>query len=679
MWSYIKHKFTKKLTQKRNEKNDIFVGSKSYTESPEIKLRNRGSWVEESFVNFSEDELVSTNKNYLGTVLSTKRIIIFWLCLMLGVLLLLTRALQLQVVKGSYYRSVAEKNRIRVFDLPAPRGIIYDVNNIALVRNVPTFSLYIVPNDLMSSEKNKDETLAWLNKNLQINSDNDNLKKLFSLSKKQKEYFEPALVQEGLEYELALKMQIESANYHGATIAIQSRREYLNRNGGSMLFSLAHILGYQGKINQAEYEARQDDGYLFNDYIGKTGLEESLEKVLRGVYGKEQVEVDSSGKAIKILAEEEVKKGDNVILNIDIQMQRKLESIIQSYLNKYNKKKAAAIILDPQTGAVKSLLSLPGYDNNIFSKGIKEKEYSLLLEDKNNPLFNRVISGEYPSGSVIKPVMAASALEEGIINKSTSFLSVGGIRIGQWFFPDWQAGGHGTTDVKKAIAQSVNTFFYIIGGGYGDQPGLGVYKIKEYLEKFGLNKVSGIELPNEQTGFLPTPEWKEETKNEAWYIGDTYHLSIGQGDLLVTPLQIANYTAVFANKGTLYKPHLVNYYFDQDSQESLAVEPEVLNENFIKENNIETVRQGMQQAVTSGSARILGSLPVSAGAKTGTAQWNLDEDPHAWFTAFAPYDNAEISITVLVEEGEEGSQITAYIVNDFLNWYFREYKKNQKN
>jgi len=677
MWSYIRHKFSRKKLNKYNPSDDIFAGTQINIESIDLKKRSQSAWVEEAFVDYAESDLVSTKKNYLGTVLSTKRILIFWMILMVGIGLLLSRAIQLQVISGKYYRSVAENNRIRIYNLPAPRGIIYDANNVALVRNVPAFALYIVPNDLLSDQDNKQQTLDWLKLRLGV-IDENKLNKILSFKKNQKEYFEPALLIDNIDYELALKMKIESTSYSGVDIEIQPQREYLNKQSGQLVPSLAHVLGYEGKINQDEYENLKETGYLFNDYVGKTGLEKSLEKVLRGVYGKEQIEVDSSGKAMKIIAQEEVKRGDNVILNLDLEMQQKLESIIQGYLIKFNKQRAAAIVLNPQNGAVKALISLPGYDNNVFSGKISETEYNKLLTDKNQPLFNRTVSGEYPSGSTIKPVMAAAALEEGVINQNSSFLSVGGIRIGQWFFPDWLAGGHGITDVRKAIANSVNTFFYIIGGGYADQPGLGVYKIKEYFDKFGLGKETGIELTNEQSGFLPTPEWKEKTKNEPWYIGDTYHLSIGQGDLLVTPIQIADYTSFFANSGTLYKPHLVNRFYDQNTQSTVNVEPEILNSNFIKQNNIDIVRQGMRLAVTNGSARILNSLPVSSGAKTGTAQWKLDQPPHAWFTAFAPYNDAEIAITVLVEEGKEGSQITAFIVNDFLNWYFRQYKTKLK-
>ncbi len=676
MWAYIKKRFVKAPKESKMGQEIGFAGGYFKIKSSDLKKRNRSVWVEDTFINYSEADLVSTKQNYLGIALAPYRIWLFWITLLLGLLILMSRAIQLQVVNGAYYRSVAENNRIRIYNLPAPRGIIYDINGTPLVRNIPSFSLYITPNIFFSSEDNPDRVYIWLKQNLNIDPDNESLQQALAVNKKQKEYSEPRLIAENIDYELALKMQIESFDYQGVNIEIQSKREYLNTKNNKLIYSLGHILGYEGKVSASEYEEQKKYGYLFNDNIGKTGLELSLEKILRGVYGKEQVEVDSSGQAIKIIAQEKVEKGDSVVLNIDLVMQERLESIISSYLSKSGKKRASAIVMDPNNGAIKTLISLPGYDNNLFSGGISQNDYQALINDPNKPLFNRSISGEYPSGSTIKPVMAASALEEGIITAATSFMSVGGIRIGQWFFPDWQAGGHGLTDVKKAIAQSVNTFFYIIGGGYGQQPGLGVYKIKEYLERFGLNKITGVELPNEKTGFLPTPEWKETTKGEPWYIGDTYHLAIGQGDLLVTPIQVANYVNVFANGGILYKPQLINHYIDQNNGEKVEIKTEILHENFIKENNIELVRQGMQQAVRSGSARILNSLPVSSGAKTGTAQWQLDKPAHAWFVAFAPYSEPELSIMVLVEEGEEGSKITAQIVSEFLSWYFREYKRH---
>jgi penicillin-binding protein 2 len=281
----------------------------------------------------------------------------------------------------------------------------------------------------------------------------------------------------------------------------------------------------------------------------------------------------------------------------------------------------------------------------------------------------RALSGTYPSGSTIKPMIAAAALEEGIINQNTTFLSTGGIYYDKWFFPDWKAGGHGLTNVRRALAESINTFFYIIGGGYKDFNGLGVEKMKKYVELFGLGNKLGIDLPSEAPGLIPDQEWKEKVKKEEWYIGDTYHFAIGQGDVLVTPLQMAFATSVFANGGTLYSPHVVKEIISDVSGPTF-VKPQVIRENFIDKKNIEIVRQGLRQAVTSGSATKLQNLKVSSAGKTGTAEGATGRPPHAWFTGFAPYFDSEIVITVLVEEGGEGSGIAQDVSFEFLNWYF---------
>ena len=286
------------------------------------------------------------------------------------------------------------------------------------------------------------------------------------------------------------------------------------------------------------------------------------------------------------------------------------------------------------------------------------------------PLFFRSISGEYPSGSTIKPVLASAALEEKIIDRHTSFNSVGGLWVGgRWFFPDWKAGGHGLTNVIKAIAWSVNTYFYYIGGGYGDFQGLGVERIGKYLKLFGLGETLGLDLPGESAGFVPTAEWKKKEKNEAWYIGDTYHLSIGQGDLLVTPLQVNSYTATIANGGRIYRPHLVKGIIAAAGQgEPLA--SQVIREKFISSQNLEIVRQGMRQTVVAGSAASLNGLSVPAAGKTGTAQWNSNKKNHAWFTGFAPFDQPDFCLTVLVEEGGEGSSLAVPIAREIMQYWF---------
>jgi len=254
-------------------------------------------------------------------------------------------------------------------------------------------------------------------------------------------------------------------------------------------------------------------------------------------------------------------------------------------------------------------------------------------------------------------------------------MSTGGLQVGQWSFPDWKAGGHGLTNVKKALAESVNTFFYYIGGGFGDFKGLGIERIVKYAALFGLDKVTGIDLPNESSGFLPSAKWKEDTKNEVWYIGDTYHASIGQGDITATPLQVANFTAAIANGGTLYEPHVVKKILDHNNNLIEEVKPKVIRANFIDPANIKTVQAGMRQTITDGSGRNLNSLSVAVAGKTGTAQWSSTRSPQAWFIGYAPYNNPELAITVLVEEGGEGSSVAVPIAKDILQYYFVDSKK----
>jgi penicillin-binding protein 2 len=342
-------------------------------------------------------------------------------------------------------------------------------------------------------------------------------------------------------------------------------------------------------------------------------------------------------------------------------------------MNERGLNKGSAVVLNPSNGEVLALLSLPAFDNNLFARGISQADYARLIVGDERPLFNRAIGGEFPPGSTFKMTLAVAALQEKIISENTDFLSSGGLRINQWFFPDWKAGGHGQTDVKKAIAQSVNTFFYYIGGGYDDFVGLGADKIVKYGERFGFGQQTGIDLSGEANGFLPSKEWKFEVKKEKWYIGDTYHLSIGQGDMLATPLQIAAYIGFFANGGSLYRPHLVKQIKNQANEIVDEIKTETVRKDFIDSANVNIVRQAMRQTVLDGSARRLGALKESSAGKTGTAQWSSKKDPHAWYTGFAPYENPEIAFVFLVEEGKDGSAITVSIAHDFLEWYFANY------
>ena len=291
--------------------------------------------------------------------------------------------------------------------------------------------------------------------------------------------------------------------------------------------------------------------------VGKNGLEASYEEYLRGVDGKSYIEVNAQGAPQTTVAFEEPVPGKTLALTVDAELQKKVSEVLKAYLAAARKTRAAAVVLNPQNGDILAMVSLPGYDANLFSKGAERGEtYRALLENPDHPLFARAISGTYPSGSTIKPAIAAAALDARVIVANTSVFSAGGIRVGQWFFPDWKAGGHGATNVIKAIAESVNTFFYMVGGGHEAFSGLGIDRLTTYLTGFGFGARTGIDIPGEAKGLVPNPQWKAERSDEPWYIGDTYHLAIGQGDFLVTPLQIARMTAYFASGGKWPRPHL---------------------------------------------------------------------------------------------------------------------------
>lgn len=597
------------------------------------------------------------DSDFLKPLIETNDINKFVILLAFSLIILFSRVFYLQIVKGDYYRNIAEGNRLRVQPYKPARGIIYDRNEKPLVENTPRFSLTITPADLPKDENYKKEILLKLSQILE-----KPLIDIESLLKdKSSFYYEPVLIDDNLEYQKALILTVESQYLSGVSLNMENRRKYLAGR------EFSHLLGYEGKINPQELEEYKDE-YLLNDYLGKSGIELFYEKFLKGQNGKRQIEVDSLGKEKRVVSTQPPVSGDNLVLTIDSDLQKELFTA----LKEARVKKAAIVALNPKNGQVLALISYPDFDNNDFSQGISQENYQKLINDADKPLFSRAISGEYPSGSTIKLMMASAALQEGIIAYDTRVNSAGGLRIGKWFFGDWKAGGHGLTNVTKALADSVNTFFYYIGGGYQSFNGLGMERIYKYAELFGLNNKTGIDLPNESAGFFPTEKWKEEVKKEAWYIGDTYHVSIGQGDVLATPLQIANLTAIVANGGTFYRPHLLKKIIRPDKNEEIIIMPEIIRDNFIDLKNINIVRQGLREGVLYGSSRSLGSLPIATAGKTGTAETTKDKKPHAWFTCFAPYENPEIVITVLVENGGEGSSVSLPIAKKALSWYFNQ-------
>ncbi|MBU0596915.1 penicillin-binding protein 2, partial [Patescibacteria group bacterium] len=597
--------------------------------------------------------------------------------IILFIFLIFSRVIYLQLLQGDHYSTLSEGNREKIIPIPAERGLIFDRNGVQLTKNVPKLSISITPQDLPRNAKEREgivEKLAEITE-----QDTDKIRNLLD------EYgsysYESIVIREDVDYETALNIQIASTDLPGINIQQGSKRLYLFNTASTTeaaeldLLSMSHLVGYESKLSREDLDELYEKGYLPSDDIGKTGVEKSYESDLRGVYGKKRIEVNAYGREQSIIAEEPPSPGDYLELSIDIEMQRKLEELIAESLKKNNLNRASGIAIDPRTGEILAMVSLPSYNNNQFSGGISYENYASYTENENRPLFNRSIAGTYPSGSTIKPAIAAVALQEGIINEHTTVLSNGGVRISYWFFPDWQAGGHGLTDVSRAIAWSVNTFFYYIGGGYQNFEGLGVDRIVAYLKEFGFANKLGIDLPGEMSGLLPSKEWKEEVKKEQWYIGDTYNLSIGQGDLLVTPLQIASMTSVVANGGTLYRPHLVTSLTNPITNQERFIEPEILNDNFINSDYFGTIRLGMRECVTYGACSLLSNLPFDTAGKTGTAQWSSTKEDHAWYTSFAPYRNPEIVLTILIEEGTGGSKIAAPIAYDFYKWWNSERQK----
>lgn len=567
----------------------------------------------------------------------------------------------LQLFKGDEFRSQAEGNRLREERITAARGVFFDRNGTQLVTNVPDFTVVIIPKDLPRVKSDLNQTEQQIAEITQLNL--EDLKQTIETTP----ISQPLItLVEHVEYAQAIQYMVDFQSIPGVRVDTSFRRSYPAGTTWSA------ILGYMGKINTTEWEhllAQQHD-YSFDAILGKTGLEEQYEELLRGVDGKQMIEVNAQGKEQSIVSSSDPVPGKNVQLSIDAGLQQTAQTSLDAMVETQHSPGGAAIAMDAKTGEILALVTSPTYDNQWFAQGITQDQYSQLLNDEHKPLIDRAIAGEYPSGSTFKPVVASAGLAEKIITPSTTITSVGGIEINGSFFPDWRAGGHGVTDVRKALADSVNTFFYLLGGGDNETTsGLGVDRLVSYAKKFGLSQILGIDLPGERPGFLPSKAWKEETKNELWYIGDTYHLAIGQGDILVTPLQVAAYTMAIANGGTLWKPQIAKTIISQDGAERTEILPQAISTNVVDDQYLETVREGMRQAVTAGSARGLGGLAWPMAAKTGTAQHGGSDIPHGWLTTFGPYDDPSIVVTVLVEEGGEGTTAALPVARDILNYY----------
>jgi penicillin-binding protein 2 len=618
-----------------------------------------------------EEELGISEKK-LEVSLSRRTFFGIFIILLSTFFILFTQIFFIQVIEAEKFIHLSNENKLKFSIAKPSRGVIYDSKGEQLVFNEPSFDLILRKKDLPRSEKDREELLRQVAVILEKNF--DELKKEIESSGS-----DELVVAQNLSHRvlLSLETKINQNQLSGFTLEYNPIRTYKD----GKIFS--HILGYLGKINEEEYKSLSQNGQFYSrtDYIGKAGLEKSYETILRG---KPEVVISEKD----VLGRERLKKkiipseqGKSLKLFLDASLQRKIEEELTSVLKKIGAKKAAAVALDPESGGVLALVSLPSFDNNLLRKGEDPQTINKLLNDPREPLFNRAISGRYATGSTIKPLIAAAALQEKIISPDKKIYdNLGYIEVPNQFNPqivyrfhDWKI--HGWADMRRAIARSVNIYFYTIGGGYKDQKGLGPSRIKKYLSLFGWDQKTGIDLPEEKEGFIPDPEWKKsyfsKKEDQIWYDGDTYNLSIGQGFLRVTPLEVATSFVAIANGGKLLKPQMVKEILDENQTVVERFEKKVIREDFIDPENLKVVREGMRQMVTDGSGTgFLDLLPVKVAAKTGTAQTGRG-DYYNWITVFGPYENPKIVLTIVIEDVK--SLVAALpVTKNILEWYFNQ-------
>lgn len=556
-----------------------------------------------------------------------------------------SRLAYLQLVQGEYNRELAEDNRVLLLPRRPARGTIFDRKGNILVGSRLSHSVSIWPITLPKEESDRDQVIqrlaqildvpaAEIQDRLDLNS--YNLSKSVSISR-------------GVSSAQTTALAEYAQELPGVRVEAEAVRNYPR---GDLA---AHVLGYTGELDDEELAGLEDENYRIGDVIGKMGVEMSLEPTLRGQWGGQQVEVDSSGRVLKVIGEKPSVSGQDVQLTLDMDLQQAAEQALGNQTG-------AIVAIDPRNGAVRAMVSRPTFDPNIFSSRISEAQWNQ-LQSRGNPLVNRALSA-YPPASTFKIITAAAGMESGKFSSEVVLPTYPNITIGGIQFWDWNNAGFGPLGFRGAIAMSSDTFFYQVGRAVGEK------ELGKWMHKFGLGRHTGIELAlEEDVGLVPTPEWKREVLDESWYLGDTINASIGQGNVLATPLQVAVMFAVAANGGNMVKPHLV---MDEEETkqwtESLGLAP----------STIRVIKDGLREVVTNGTGRAVAdpALPPISG-KSGTAEAPPGES-HTWFGAYAPTDKPEIVVVAFGEHsGGGGGSFTAPMVKKVLEQYF-EVKQGDK-
>lgn len=606
------------------------------------------------------------------------------------------RLWDLQIVSADQYQRSATQNRTRLVPIPAQRGIVYDRYGRLLVRNVPSFAVSIVPGALPDDEDERRRVLERVSEltGVPVSVQDPRAKHLGSIEQRLIDRafgpYTAVRVASKVDRQAAFILEEEHLMLPGVLVEVDPLRSYTE---GRLL---AHILGYMGYIPSEALDHYLNDpetDYAPSDMVGLAGIELTQDKLLRGIKGQKHIEVDAFEREVNVLAIRDPIPGYNLWLTIDTELQAAATRALREGMRKAGSKVGVLVAMDPRTGEVLAMVSLPSYDNNLFSGGISYEDYAALSEDPARPLVNHAISSAYPPGSTFKIVTGVAALAEGVVDTRTQITCQGRFYIPNKYFPDdptmaqpfpcWASWGHGPLNIQSAIAQSCNIYFGVVAGGYGSFQGLGMDRLEAYARDFGFGAPTGIDLSGESSGLIPNDRWKRQNYGEVWATGDTYNAAIGQGYVLVTPLQLLNATVAIANGGTLYRPQLVYRVTDSDGELVDSLVPEPLVELDIAEQHLAAIRLGMYQAVEWGTAQGARLGAVSVAGKTGSAEFaafdeegNLIVDErgyaptHAWFTAFAPYEEPEIALVVLLEAGGEGSQAAVPVAAEFLRYYF---------
>ncbi|MDL1955501.1 MAG: penicillin-binding protein 2 [Candidatus Desulfofervidus auxilii] len=580
------------------------------------------------------------------------RLIVFCLLAVIGI-----RLAYLQLARGREYAFLAEKNRLEIESIPAARGIIYDRNGIILATNRPSFCLLLYPQKLPKNKKMLKLYASFLSSILQ-----KDCSEVLKLIKKELKYpLSPVYLKKGLSWKEVAIIETRSYFFPALKITVIPLRFYPN----GILAS--HLLGYVSLITPKQLKTLPDAEPT--DFVGQSGLEKSYEKNLAGKKGKRYLEVDALGRIIRTLKEISPEPGNNLYLTLDANLQKKAEILLK-------RKKGAIVALDPFTGEILISASSPSYDPNLFVQGMDEKTWNKIKKHPGHPLENRVTAGLYPPGSLLKIVTAIAALEEKVISPRTKIYCSGRFPLGNRVFHCWKKIGHGWMDVKRAIIQSCDVFFYQLGLW------LGAERLAQYAYKCGFGKLTGIEI-KEAKGLVPNPTWYWKTKKTRWPEGETLNMSIGQGAFLATPLQLAQFFAAIANGGYIYKPKIVKKIVSVRGEIIKEIKPEIKCKLPISAKNLKIIRDAMIGVMNhpSGTGYHARSHLVTIAGKTGTAQLvsintknKLSIEDHAWFAGFAPAKNPKIVIVVLIEHGGKGGITAAPLARDLIEAYL--YGKN---